>query len=38
VLCDWRPRAGLRVSPHFYTTDAEIDRFFQGLAVVAPSG
>ncbi|HEV8320982.1 MAG TPA: aminotransferase class V-fold PLP-dependent enzyme [Myxococcota bacterium] len=36
VLCDWRPRAGLRVSPHFYTTDAEVDRFFEELAAVAP--
>jgi kynureninase len=26
-LCDHRPGAGLRVSPHFYTTDEEIDRF-----------
>jgi kynureninase len=26
-LCDWRPRSGIRMSPHFYTTDEEIDRF-----------
>lgn len=26
-LCDHRPGAGLRVSPHFYTTDEELDRF-----------
>lgn len=25
VLVDWRPKAGVRLSPHFYTTDAEID-------------
>ncbi len=24
VLCDWRPNAGIRLSPHFYTTDDEI--------------
>lgn len=24
-LVDWRPKAGIRLSPHFYTTDAEID-------------
>jgi kynureninase len=26
-LCDWRPQSGIRVSPHFYTTDDEIERF-----------
>jgi kynureninase len=26
-LCDHRPGAGVRVSPHFYTTDAECDAF-----------
>lgn len=24
VLCDYRPNAGIRMSPHFYTTDDEI--------------
>jgi len=24
-LVDWRPKAGIRLSPHFYTTDQEID-------------
>ena len=28
---DYRPRCGLRVSPHFYTTDAEIDAFIDAL-------
>ena len=26
ILVDFRPGAGIRVAPHFYTTDAEIDR------------
>ena len=26
-FCDWRPGAGVRASPHFYTTDDEIVRF-----------
>jgi kynureninase len=26
-FCDHRPGAGMRVSPHFYTTDEEIDAF-----------
>ncbi|HUN85210.1 MAG TPA: aminotransferase class V-fold PLP-dependent enzyme [Terracidiphilus sp.] len=25
ILVDWRPRAGVRMSPHFYTADAELD-------------
>ena len=28
---DYRPLCGLRVSPHFYTTDDEIHAFFEGL-------
>lgn len=27
-FCDHRPGVGIRVSPHFYTTDQEIDAFF----------
>jgi kynureninase len=26
ILVDWRPKAGVRMSPHFYTADEEIDR------------
>jgi kynureninase len=25
VLVDWRPKAGVRMSPHFYNTDAELE-------------
>ena len=25
VLVDWRPKAGVRFSPHFYNTDEEVD-------------
>lgn len=31
VFLDYRPGCGLRVSPHFYTTDDEIDAFFERL-------
>ena len=31
VFLDYRPGCGLRVSPHFYTTDAEIETFFRTL-------
>jgi kynureninase len=25
ILVDWRPKAGVRFSPHFYNSDAEVD-------------
>ncbi|MGH8163121.1 MAG: aminotransferase class V-fold PLP-dependent enzyme, partial [Rhodanobacteraceae bacterium] len=31
VFVDYRPGCGIRVSPHFYTTDAEIDTLFAEL-------
>jgi kynureninase len=31
VFVDYRPGCGLRVSPHFYTTEDEIHRFFKTL-------
>jgi kynureninase len=35
---DYRPRCGLRVSPHFYTTDEELQRFFLELDQVRAGG
>ena len=31
VLVDYRPGAGIRVSPHFYTSDEDLDAFFDEL-------
>jgi kynureninase len=31
VFVDYRPGCGIRVGPHFYTTDAEIETFFRSL-------
>jgi selenocysteine lyase/cysteine desulfurase len=31
-LCDHRPQAGIRMSPHFYTTDEEVERFMAEVA------
>ena len=28
---DYRPKCGIRVSPHFYTTDKELDRFMSAV-------
>jgi len=33
VLVDYRPGAGIRVAPYFYTTDAEIERTIDAIVV-----
>ena len=35
---DYRPKCGLRVSPHYYTTDDEIERVPRGARQVRTSG
>ena len=37
VLVDFRPGAGVRVSPHFYTKDQELDRFVRETAEILES-
>lgn len=37
-IVDFRPGAGLRVSPHFYNTDAELELFVRELKTVRDSG
>jgi kynureninase len=32
ILVDWRPKAGVRFSPHFYNTDQEIDAAMTAVA------
>ncbi len=36
IIIDYRPGAGIRMAPHFYTTREEIDRAIQTLAEIAP--
>lgn len=31
VFVDYRPGCGIRVSPHFYTTDSDVDAFYEAL-------
>ncbi|MGH7738068.1 MAG: aminotransferase class V-fold PLP-dependent enzyme [Candidatus Tyrphobacter sp.] len=31
IFVDYRPECGIRVSPHFYTSEEEIERFFSAL-------
>lgn len=32
IIVDWRPDCGVRVSPHFYNDEADVDRFLDALA------
>ena len=34
VFVDWRPRAGARLSPHFFNTDEELERAIEAIAGV----
>ena len=34
ILVDWRPGAGVRISPHFYNTDSEIDAAFSAVDAI----
>jgi len=38
VLVDYRPGAGIRLSPHFYTTDDELRRAVEEIAAIRDSG
>ncbi len=38
VLCDFRPGAGIRIGPHFFTTDGEIRFVIDQIADIIESG
>ncbi len=38
IVCDFRPGAGIRLSPHFYSTEAECDLAIATLAELAAAG
>jgi kynureninase len=38
ILCDFRPDAGLRFGPHFFTTDEEIERAVSTIAEIVSRG
>lgn len=38
VVVDYRPGAGIRISPHFYTEDAELDKAFAAIDAILSSG
>jgi kynureninase len=35
VLVDYRPGAGIRISPHFYTSDEELEHTIQEISETA---
>jgi kynureninase len=35
VLVDYRPNAGIRIAPHFYTSDDEVDRVVSEIRSIA---
>ncbi|MDQ5856823.1 MAG: hypothetical protein M3542_00905 [Acidobacteriota bacterium] len=37
VVVDYRPGAGIRLSPHFYTADEELDRAFDAIDEIRAS-
>lgn len=37
VLVDYRPHAGIRIAPHFYTTDDELDRAMNEIGSIVQS-
>jgi len=38
ILCDYRPGAGIRLSPHFYTRDDELDAAVDAIADIFETG
>jgi kynureninase len=38
VVVDYRPGVGIRMSPHFYTADEELDRAFAAIDEIRASG
>ena len=38
ILCDYRPESGLRLGPHFFTSDGEIEFATQQIAEIVETG
>jgi kynureninase len=38
VLCDFRPGAGIRLGPHYYNTDAELERTIAAIGEILETG
>ena len=38
ILCDYRPGAGIRLSPHFYNRDRELDEAMEAIEEIRKTG
>ena len=38
ILCDFRPGAGIRIGPHYFTSDAELERVIDQIAEIVETG
>jgi kynureninase len=38
ILCDYRPSSGIRLSPHFYTRDAELEHAVEAIEEIQRTG
>ncbi len=38
IICDYRPEVGLRLGPHFFNTDAEVDHAVSQIAEIVETG
>jgi kynureninase len=38
ILVDFRPGAGIRIAPHFYTTDEEVEKVIAAIDEAMHSG
>jgi len=38
ILCDFRPDAGIRIGPHYFTSDAEIERVIEQIGEIVRTG
>ncbi len=38
IVIDYRPKAGIRISPHFYNTDEEVQQAMDAIAEILSSG
>ena len=38
ILCDFRPGAGIRIGPHYFTSDAELERVIEQIGEIMETG
>ena len=38
IICDFRPGAGIRIGPHYFTSDAELEHVIEQIAEIVETG